>query len=55
MFGDTDCHPSRFDLRKHGLEAGAVVVGAAVPVVNEKGRVRKAIFFSILEQDHFLG
>ena len=54
IFGDTDCHPSRFDLCKHGLEAGAVIVRAAVSVVHEKGRVRKAILFSVLEQDHFL-
>lgn len=54
VFGDTDCHPSSFDLRKHGLKAGAVIVCAAVSVVHEKGRVRKAILFSILEQDHFL-
>ena len=35
VLGDADGHPSRFDLREHGLEAGAVVVGAAVPVVHK--------------------
>ena len=34
VLGDADGHPSRFDLRKHGLKTGAVVVGAAVPIVS---------------------
>lgn len=44
----------RLNLRKHGLEAGTAKVGAAVSIVHEKGRVRKVILLSVLEQDHFL-
>jgi hypothetical protein len=36
------------------LKAGAVIVGAAVPVIYEKGRVGKAVFFGVAEQDVFL-
>ena len=45
---------SRFDFRQHLLKAGAVIVGAAVPVIYEKGRVGKAVFFGVAEQDVFL-
>ena len=45
---------SRFDFRQHLLKAGAVIVGAAVPVIHEKGRVGKAVFFGVAEQDVFL-
>ena len=54
ILGDADGHPSRFDLREHGLKTGAVVVGAAVPVVHKKGRVGKAVLPGVLEQDHLL-
>ena len=40
--------------REHLLEAGAVKVRAAIPIVHEKSRVRETVLLCVLEQDHFL-
>ena len=48
VFGDTHGHPPRLDFLQHLLKAGAVIVGAAVPVVYKADRVWKTVFLCVL-------
>ncbi len=54
VFRDAHAHAPRLHFGKHGLKAGAVVVGAGVTVIHKKYRVREAVVFSVLEQDSLL-
>ena len=54
ILNDNALDLARLDVGKHPLESGPVEVRAAIPIVHKKGRVRKVILLSVLEQDHFL-
>ncbi len=45
---------SCFHFRKHLLKAGTFKVGTGITIIYKENRVRKMVFFRILQKDSFL-
>ena len=54
VFRDGDSHPPGLNLSQHRLEAGTVIVYAAVAVINEKLWIAEMVVLAVTEQDSLL-
>ena len=54
VFRNTDRHMARLNFCQHRLKTGAVIVYAAVAVINEKLRIAEMVVLAVAEQDSLL-
>ena len=54
VFRNTDRHMARLNFCQHRLKTGAVIVYAAVAVINEKLRIAEMVILAVAEQDSLL-